>query len=157
VIWSAEHVEQLRSLWGRRLSAAEIGALIGCSRHAVIGKACRIGLPPADREPVPRPAVRRGPERRFPWIRKRPCFGKLNDAELADIPLPVIGTPRMLSIVELDGTTCRWPIGDPRRPSFGYCGHAAKAGSGYCDGHHAIAYKPVDDEDELLAAAGLRP
>jgi GcrA cell cycle regulator len=153
VIWSAEHTERLRALWGRKLSAAEIGALIGCSRHAVIGKAHRIGLPPIEREPMARPPVRRGREKQFPWIRKRrgAVDAVARDAELKDIPLTVIGEPRMLPIVELDASTCRWPIGDPRKSDFGYCGHPTGSGSAYCEGHHAIAYRPAESEEELLA------
>lgn len=153
MIWSAEDTEQLRALWGRQLSAAEIGAIIGCSRHAVIGRAHRIGLPPIERKPAEKPPVRRGAKKQFPWIRKR-CrsSGPVSEpCELEDIPLPVIGEPRMLSILEIDSTTCRWPIGDPRKPSFGYCGHPARPGSSYCAGHHAIAYRPAEDEDELIA------
>jgi GcrA cell cycle regulator len=151
VNWSTEHTEQLRALWGRKLSASEIGAIIGCSRHAVIGKAHRIGLPPIERAPARKPPVR-GRDRQFPRIRKR---GRTPatiaaDAELKDIPLTVIGEPRMLSIVDLDSTTCRWPIGDPRTSSFGYCGHPTGPASRYCAGHHAIAYRPAESEDELL-------
>ena len=152
MIWLVEHTEQLRALWGRRLSAAEIGAVIGCSRHAIIGKARRIGLPPIEREPVRKPPVRHGRDKQFPWIRKRrQAPGTIaKDAELKDIPLTVIGEPRMLSIVELDASTCRWPIGDPRRASFGYCGHPTRPGSNYCEGHHAIAFLPADGEEELI-------
>jgi GcrA cell cycle regulator len=150
VNWSTEHTEQLRALWGRKLSASEIGAIIGCSRHAVIGKAHRIGLPPIERVPAGRPPGR-SRNRQFPWIRRR---GRTMaaDAELKDIPLTVIGEPRMLSIVELDSTTCRWPIGDPRTSSFGYCGHPTGPASRYCAGHHAIAYRPAESEDELKFA-----
>ena len=152
MIWSVEHTEQLRALWGRSLSAAEIGAIIGCSRHAVIGRAHRIGLPPIERKPPERPAVRRGRDKQFPWIRKRRLSAATAEAaKLKDIPLTVIGEPRMLSIVELNAFTCRWPIGDPRERSFGYCGHPTKAGSAYCEGHHAIAYLPADSEEELRA------
>jgi GcrA cell cycle regulator len=144
-------MEQLRSLWGRRLSAAEIGAVIGCSRHAVIGKAHRLGLAPIER-PATETAPSRCRDKRFPWIRKRRLSQAIKEAsELEDIPLTVVGEPRMLSILEINATTCRWPIGDPRKPDFGYCGHPTKSGSAYCDGHHAVAYRPADSEEALLA------
>jgi GcrA cell cycle regulator len=159
LIWSFEHTEQLRALWGRQLSAGAIGAIIGCSRHAVIGRAHRIGLPPIERVIAPRPQAVRQKDKCFPWIRKRRRDADEGRAaiELKDIPLTVIGEPRMLSILEIDSTTCRWPIGDPRDQRFGYCGHRTKPGSGYCDGHHAIAYLPADSEEQLLAeVAGAR-
>jgi GcrA cell cycle regulator len=117
----------------------------------VIGKAHRIGLPPIEREAAAAATVRRPRDKQFPWIRKRTAVATAKDAELADIALTVIGEPRMLSIVELDASTCRWPVGDPRTSSFGYCGHPAKVGSSYCEGHHAIAYRPAESEEELLA------
>jgi len=35
--------------------------------------------------------------------------------------------------------TCRWPIGDPQQPGFGYCGCAVDGGSVYCLEHRAVA------------------
>ena len=152
MIWPAEHMERLRRLWGHGLSAAGIGTILGRSRHAVIGKAHRMGLAPIERQAAARPPARHGGGGQFPWIRKRRASGRLaGDADLADIPLTVIGEPRMVAIGELDASTCRWPIGDPRKPDFGYCGHPTGQGSVYCAGHHAIAWQPADDEEEKPA------
>lgn len=38
------------------------------------------------------------------------------------------------------GDGCKWPLGDPHQPTFGFCG-ASRDGKGpYCPRHHAIAY-----------------
>lgn len=43
---------------------------------------------------------------------------------------------RLLSILDLTDDTCRWPIGDPKEPGFGFCGCAVKRGSRYCQEHY---------------------
>src|SRR5690348_5986642 len=44
--WTAEAIDQLRSLWAERHSTAEIGRRMGVSKNAVVGKAHRLNLPP---------------------------------------------------------------------------------------------------------------
>ena len=43
-MWSAEDVTTLKTLARRGLSAAQIGAKIGVTKNAVIGKCHRVGL-----------------------------------------------------------------------------------------------------------------
>lgn len=47
-----------------------------------------------------------------------------------------------VSLVVHVNSQCRWPIGDPREPGFGFCG-AAVAGEGrmYCPYHDSRAYR----------------
>ena len=46
---------------------------------------------------------------------------------------------------------CRWPVGDPRMPTFGFCALPKWAGSRhYCEWHHRRAHR----EDELEVAGG---
>ena len=42
--WPDERTALLKELWGTNKSAAEIGAILGLTRNAVIGKANRLGL-----------------------------------------------------------------------------------------------------------------
>jgi GcrA cell cycle regulator len=44
-----------------------------------------------------------------------------------------------VSLMELNGQTCRWPIGDPTHADFGYCGDRRVRGA-YCEAHANIAY-----------------
>jgi len=50
----------------------------------------------------------------------------------------------LLKLTDLDQgavlTQCRWPIGDPLEPGFGFCGRACQEGSSYCATHHRRAY-----------------
>ncbi len=48
-----------------------------------------------------------------------------------------------LSLMELTERTCKWPIGDPSRGEFYFCGHPVIAGKPYCKGHAAAAYQPM--------------
>jgi GcrA cell cycle regulator len=48
-----------------------------------------------------------------------------------------------LSLMELTERTCKWPIGDPSRGEFYFCGHPVVAGKPYCKGHAAAAYQPM--------------
>jgi GcrA cell cycle regulator len=61
-------------------------------------------------------------------------------AEGADAP-----PPRMLSVLQLERDTCRWPIGDPRAPDFGFCGHPSEGR--YCPHHEHAARRKKGDED----------
>lgn len=46
-----------------------------------------------------------------------------------------------VTLEELKPDTCRWPVGDPKKDDFRYCGGAALLGRSYCRHHHAIAYR----------------
>ncbi|NBW19422.1 MAG: GcrA cell cycle regulator, partial [Caulobacteraceae bacterium] len=43
---------------------------------------------------------------------------------------------------------CRWPFGDPKKPSFHFCGAPIARGA-YCAAHHARAYKVVAADGEM--------
>jgi GcrA cell cycle regulator len=45
------------------------------------------------------------------------------------------------SLLELAGGGCRWPLSDPGKDDFGFCGNAAIAGISYCAGHARLAYR----------------
>jgi GcrA cell cycle regulator len=48
---------------------------------------------------------------------------------------------KRLTVLQLSGTTCKWPIGTPGEPGFGFCGKKIKANSKppYCDEHACIS------------------
>lgn len=45
-----------------------------------------------------------------------------------------------VTLMELQSSHCRWPVGDPRAEEFRFCGAHAPIGQTYCCQHHAIAY-----------------
>jgi GcrA cell cycle regulator len=147
--WSAERVEQLQSLWADGLSCSRIAReLGGMTRNAVIGKAHRLGLPTRPRSGGrARIAKRVNPYpkrvKRIVEKQRSPCE-KLWNAGQPRLPKPVAiapcQPPLMLGLMELTDESCRFPIGDPGQPDFGFCGHEPKAGSAYCAGHHRVCY-----------------
>ena len=44
--WTDEKIEDLKKLWAKGLSTAEIGRELGVSKNAVVGKSHRLGLKP---------------------------------------------------------------------------------------------------------------
>lgn len=57
----------------------------------------------------------------------------------ANRPLYPVHIPFMVQLEALEGGQCRWPIGDPKMPDFGFCGRPQADNSSYCAHHHAIA------------------
>lgn len=49
-----------------------------------------------------------------------------------------------LSMAELSNSTCRWPQGDPQKPTFGFCGiHTSRPP--YCPYHSRLAFMPLSE------------
>ena len=47
----------------------------------------------------------------------------------------------MITTSKLNHRTCRWPIGDPGRADFHYCGALPRSGQVYCGTHYDISYQ----------------
>lgn len=164
--WNDERIELLKKLWGEGLSASQIAAEIGgISRNAVIGKVHRLGLSgrakapaavaPRARKPrasTPRPAYSRG-NLAFA-LRASPEEQTEPDLEpIANVFENVVPIGQRCSILELNESTCRWPLGEPGREDFAYCGGRTVEGLPYCGYHARIAYQPVADRRRERRAA----
>jgi GcrA cell cycle regulator len=55
---------------------------------------------------------------------------------------------KIISILELSEKNCRWPVGDPRETSFGYCGNDSYGAHPYCAEHVAIAFQAPNRKDK---------
>lgn len=55
------------------------------------------------------------------------------------VDLPPEDRPDRIGILELRHSSCRWPLGEPSAPDFGYCGRTSIEGKPYCAEHHARA------------------
>lgn len=55
---------------------------------------------------------------------------------------------KVISILELTEKHCRWPVGDPKDPGFGYCGAGAYQAHPYCAEHVAIAFQAPNRKDK---------
>jgi len=52
-------------------------------------------------------------------------------------------TSKHKTIETLERYDRRWPIGDPRRPDFHFCGARAATGRPYCEVHWRAAIQPL--------------
>ena len=162
--WTDERVELLKKLWIDGLSASQIAAELGnVTRNAVIGKVHRLALSgrakdakPAGSAAAARPRkATRAPSAPTP-IAPQPHN---NNVVVAPISLqPVVEEPTLLpdediaipmservTIMDLRESMCRWPMGDPTKPEFRFCGARSITGLPYCNHHARIAYQPVAD------------
>ncbi|NDV87178.1 GcrA cell cycle regulator [Aurantimonas aggregata] len=57
----------------------------------------------------------------------------------------VVPIARKLTLVQLNERTCKWPVGDPLKPDFHFCGNNSKDASPYCQYHAKMAFQPVSD------------
>jgi GcrA cell cycle regulator len=69
-----------------------------------------------------------------------PCEMESVEIAVENVVVPITAP---VTIVDLNESTCRWPIGDPTLPEFHFCGAAKTPGGGpYCAHHSRIAYQP---------------
>ena len=179
--WTDERVELLTKLWCEGKTAKEIAGVLGdgVTRNAVIGKAHRLKLSgrvspiqhnkSTKQEAVETKAKKAGklveatrkiqaqPIKRkvsTPKAENKPV--KISRVEMSEAAEKAYGDG--VKMVDLKDSMCKWPIGDPTDENFHFCGARKKAGSVYCDGHHAVAYnatvrnKAIQDIDESAGA-----
>ena len=156
--WTDERVEMLKKLWSEGLSASQIAAEIGSvTRNAVIGKVHRLGLSgrgkakSSSHQRVKKPA--RTPSAPATIAEQAPRSA----GAIAPIPLAmeqepvatvddvVVPMSERVTIMDLRESMCRWPMGDPTKAEFRFCGARSVTGLPYCAHHSRIAYQPVAD------------
>jgi GcrA cell cycle regulator len=152
--WTTERIAQLHKCVTAGLTCSQIAAEIGVTRNAVIGKLHRLGLTTGGRPgrrplglaqrlptaPAPAPTPRRQ------MSRLTRIFRAIADAGPTLVPFPAaievpVESTRRCSLLELAGGGCRWPLSDPGKADFGFCGNDAIQGLSYCAGHARIAYR----------------
>lgn len=136
----------LANLVASGASARQIGATMRKTRNAIIGRCKRTGIklkckPSGNPRKANRASilakVKRAPVKtRSPLIELLPA----SKAPAIDPVIPV--APRMVALVDLKPGDCRWPVGSPQEPDFGFCGHARDGSASYCAHHRSIAYLP---------------
>jgi GcrA cell cycle regulator len=157
--WTDEISADLKEMWAQGMSAAQVGAVLGISRNAVIGKVHRMGLekrgqtgPNGGRLPaIPRPRVRRHKLRRTPnpkqfiWEVGEPLTEQVHE---------LLGP--LVSFDMLEKHHCRWPITGENGQTF-YCGVQHLEGYPYCRTHCRLSYvrAPSIPEVERIRRAYL--
>jgi len=132
-------IERLSPYGGRRGRRKKHGnhnkARDGRVKKAVAGKAGRRSTRAASPSSAPSPAPLPDDAHLPAWVRNAKPY--VDDPRVdADVPLR-----QRRSFLELDSSTCRWPVGDPCRPDFFFCGAPAREGKPYCAAHWARSYR----------------
>ncbi|MEO1718599.1 MAG: GcrA family cell cycle regulator [Pseudomonadota bacterium] len=151
--WTDDRVETLKKLWAEGLSASQIaGRLGGVSRNAVIGKVHRLGL--SGRATTSRNkqssqrarigTIKRPPRQRFAQTQNPALKALYSPDALADLDQQDLDIPaeKRVKLVELTESCCRFPIGDPQSPEFGFCNRKKADGLIYCETHARRAFQP---------------
>lgn len=143
-------VDELRRLHSEKFTCADIARVMNkkfrtsFSRNAILGKLFRLGLSNNLARPTRPPA----PKRKRP-AKQAPKFvfgpGYKPDIKPEPMPLPVVRPDDVArkSLVDLEPQDCRWPVGDPRSPDFGFCALPKVPGHSYCAGHCAVGFQSV--------------
>lgn len=161
MIWTQEKYDAAFAAWQQGKSATQIAAKLGegCTRNGVLGKLHREAKKhPGSPMRRQRPTIYQRPRKsRAPaaprhsnngqraavvnlWSQGCEADGVVDTIVEADDPPP----EARLSVLHLNGHTCRWPIGDPRQPDFGHCGAEPLAHLPYCARHARQAYRPAN-------------
>lgn len=143
--WNDERVELLKKLWSEGLSASQIaGRLGGVTRNAVIGKVHRLGL--SGRAAPAKPQRGRSYEREAEEMeihpRREPVLKPILPEPEFSAPL-VLDTGDRTTVATLKNNMCKWPIGDPARDDFHFCGQSTSSGKSYCAYHAHLAFQPA--------------
>lgn len=138
--WTAERISTATRMWMEGAAGHAIGAVLGTSRSAVLGKLSRLGL------------MRKGVENstakpRSYYKRSKPKAPSIDAEPRRPMPrlIPLTPPPERgdnIGLTDLIDGMCKFPLGDPDGPDFRFCGHAQRPGAPYCPYHCQIAYSP---------------
>lgn len=156
--WNDERVELLKKFWAEGLSASQIASKMGgVTRNAVIGKVHRLGL--SGRATPAKP--QRGCELDA-REEEQPVAG-LARAEIEKLIVEpefvapaILSTGDLATVATLKGNMCKWPIGDPAKDDFHFCGQSAPTGKPYCGYHAQMAFQPAQRRPERTASPAAR-
>lgn len=151
--WTDARVERLKELWTSGQSASQIAAELGdVTRNAVIGKVHRLGL--ASRKTVGLASIKktatspvlnvpRQTAFRAPTVVTRGNTAVKLEAETvtAEPRAQIVPIFQYVTLMQLQNSSCRWPIGDPMSPDFRFCGAKTENGATYCSYHACLAYQ----------------
>ena len=118
-----------------KMRAKQIAELLCVTKNAVIGRAKRLGLSRTKEARVKshKPLSPFGSWRRKGWDRIQRMFRPRPE------PVTAVSIPGGISIMELTGSTCRWPVSGTGADMM-YCGCEVHKEKSYCLEHCRIAF-----------------
>lgn len=156
-MWTDDRLAELLRLNSDGLSARQIADKMGgITRNAVIGKLRRMGVAlkyatgPRDghkTESIAKLTAKRPPSENWRWsggglvtsVRRAKARAKIvfcSTQSAAQFPPDM---PR-ISLLDLKHNDCRFPLGDPGDPNFGFCGQPRTGVLPYCEHHAKVCY-----------------
>ncbi|HBK92377.1 MAG TPA: hypothetical protein DDZ68_11965 [Parvularcula sp.] len=157
--WNDERVELLKKFWAEGLSASQIASKMGgVTRNAVIGKVHRLGLsgraaPAKPQRGCDTPGYAAEPAP--PAVFAHKAIETIIDEPEFVAPVVLTGGD-MTTVATLKGNMCKWPIGDPAKDDFHFCGQSAPSGKPYCAYHAHIAFQPAQRRPDRPSAPPVR-
>ena len=150
--WTEDRISKLKKYWQEGMTTVEIGKKLGVSKNAVVGKAHRLEL---DARPSPikkEPVVTKGKMAKKAAAvvvkEKIPPKTPLVKAKEVKMPQPVkqseLFKGKLVTLMDLQACSCRWPLGDPKDSDFRFCDKEAIDGKPYCLEHCAEAYVGIN-------------
>ena len=76
-------------------------------------------------------------------VTRNAVIGKAHRLGLSSRPSPIKRVNHPITATQ--ERMCQWPIGNPREPSFHFCGKTAAPDRPYCEEHCAMAYRRKSD------------
>lgn len=151
-IWSEEVVVQLRSLAEQGFSASQAAAnFVGMTRNSAVGLAFRrkfhfAGGKGGGPNHVASGEPKKKRERMISFPKR--SYRKVPEVVIAlsvAVTEADVAPRRKVSILELTEQTCRFPLGDPLAPDFGYCGAKPHPNYPYCPSCCILAYEQPEN------------
>lgn len=159
--WKEKHITLLREEWMRGTSFTGIAQKLGegFTRNAVAGKIRDLNLPKGKKVQsngqTKKPAKTAEPETiSLQTLDSSPVSAEdgpfdnaiidFSSLELLSYEKPTtLRARRGVTLLQLDENTCKWPLGDPLKKGFSFCGHRSMEESPYCEFHTKRARRPV--------------
>ena len=146
-LWSEEKIALLKQLWNQEFTGAQIAKIMAEKKmptptNAIYKKAKRLGLA-ARVSPIFVKTEKKEPEKiktiKQP-IASKPIAQKPIEPVFLVKP-PSVPDKNLINVIpEYDKSTgCCWPIGDPKKPDFRFCGEK-RIGRNYCARHEKRAF-----------------
>lgn len=143
--WTPERIALLKELWSEGLTASQVAeAMGGMTKNAVLGKLNRLKVPERPARPRVKKLANKAPKV-LPWTgqARAPVEQRQKPHQVKDEPAP---TWKLVSLEALEAHQCRFPLGEPSTPGFGFCGCRTVPGASYCELHFKrcyVSYTPI--------------
>lgn len=152
-VWNDERLARLRLLWadfsGLQIAqkmTSEYGVTF--TRNSIIAMVQRLALTSDGKSKGGRPRETdpaKLAERRAKTAATARAYAEKQKLrrvapQIEDFAIP---TPQRKTLMELGAHDCRWPVGDPKKDLFFFCGAVAEENKPYCSSHCARAYVEI--------------